>query len=174
MSPIVTSGGGSGGITSLPAAQLSRAAAVGGNLTLNSSAAYSELAAATGGPGTGGFDLTVAAAVSDVLLLTGYLLCNNAIAESVFIDVATWVTGAAVNWLGQSAGSNANNGLAEIFSAIATGVTPAIQYVVQAGDISGGNVTLRPFYLTSAAANRTMTRSVANGALSLQVVNLKH
>jgi hypothetical protein len=164
--------GGGGGV--LAAAQLSRAAAVGGNLTLNSSAAYSELAAATGGPGTGGFDLTVAAATSDVLLVTGYLLCNNATAESVFIDVATWVSGAAVNWLGQSAGSNANNGLAEIFSAIATGVTPAVQYVVQAGDISGGNVTLRPFYLTSAAANRTMTRSVANGALSFQVCNLRH
>lgn len=169
---IVSRSQGGSGSGSVVSARISRAVAVGGNITLNNIAAYAEVAAATGGPGTGGLDLTIAAASGDVLFLNGTLTLNTAAAVTVFFDVATWVTGAAVNWLGQSAGSNANNGLAFVPSTSAM-ATLADQYVVQAGDITGGNVVLRLHYLSSVATNRILGRSIITGPLMLSVANFK-
>jgi hypothetical protein len=172
MGIISRSQSGGGGITKLPAAQLSRAAQTGGNLTTaNTAGVYAELAAVAGGPGTGGFDLTIAAAANDVLLVSGGVACYNATALGVGFDVATWVSGAAVNWLGQSAGGN-NNGLGSINTAVAVLCPLLVQYVVQAGDITGGNVVLRLHYLATGA--RVIARSVATGVLTLGVTNLLH
>jgi len=163
-------GSGAGGSTVL-SSRLTRAVQVGGDITTaNNPTTFIELAAATGGPGTGGLDLTIAAAAGDVLLVTGTFIFNNGTAVNVFFDVATWVSGAAVNYLGQSA-AGANTGLAFQASAVVGQVGFTQQYVVQAGDISGGNVALRTLYRAGGA--RVVGRSVANGPLLLSVANLK-
>jgi hypothetical protein len=168
---IVSRSGGSG-VGRVTAAQLSRAVQVGGDITTaNSPATFVELAAAAGGPGTGGLDLTIAATTADVLLVSGNLPMNNSTAVNVIYDIATWVTGAAVNWLGQSAGG-ANNGLATHLSASPAGIAFVAQYVVQAGDLSGANVVLRLHYRAGGA--RVVSRSVANGPLILSVANFSH
>jgi hypothetical protein len=163
---------GAGTLTAVPSARVSRAVSVGGDIALaNNPATFVELAAASGGPGTGGLDLTVAAAASDVLLVGGGFIFNNTTAINAIFDIATWVSGAAVNWLGQSAGG-ANIGLAFMNTANAGIASLVAQYVVQAGDITGGNVVLRPHYRANGA--RTVARSVANGPLMLSVANLLH
>lgn len=168
----LVTGGASGATVALRAARLSRALAVGGNITCNSSGGYADLAAATGGPGAAGFDLTVSATTNDVLSVSAVLSCPNTTAVGVFFDIGTLVAAAIVNYLGQSAGSNANNGLATCASGISSMATPAVQYVVQAGDLTGGSVVLRLLYLTSAASNRTLGRSISQGPLMFAVANL--
>lgn len=168
MALVSGSSSGSGAVLST---RISRAASVGGNITTaNTAGVYVELAAATGGPGTGGFDLTVAAATNDVLLVAAVVTCANSTAVQIQIDLATIVTGSPVNWIGQSAGGN-NNGLATLFSAIGGTAAPTAQYVVQAGDISGGSVVLRTFYLSTGV--RVINRAVVGGALMLAVSNLR-
>lgn len=158
----------------LRSATLSRAVSVGGNITLNSAAAYAEVAAATGGPGTGGLDLTVGAASGDILSVSACLNVPNTTAVVLFFDIATIVSAAAVNWIGQSAGSSSNDGLCQLGNSLEATLTPTAQYVVQSGDISGGNVVLRLFYLTSAGTNRTLARGLVGGPLMFSVVNLGH
>lgn len=168
-----SSGAGSGGgsLGGAPSARLSRAVQVGGDIALaNNPATFVEVAAASGGPGTGGLDVTIAAVAGDVLDVTGTLLFNNTTAVNAIFDLATIVAAAAVNWLGQSAGG-ANVGLGFMNTSAAGGVALAVQYVVQAGDLTGGNVVLRLHYRANGA--RTLARSVANGPLLLGVVNLK-
>lgn len=151
---------------------ISRATAVGGDITTNHITTYAELAAATGGPGTGGFDLTIAAVAGDVLYVTGSFMFNDVAAVSVFIDVATWVSGAAVTWIGQTAGGNAASPWGAGGGVVAT--APLAQlYTVVSGDITGGNVVLRTHYLSGAATNRRLSRSTANGAMALGVINFK-
>jgi hypothetical protein len=163
-------GGGSGVVRS---AQTPRATAIGGDITLNNITTYVEVAAATGGPGSGGLDLTIAAATSDVLLVTGDLVFNNVTAVAVNFDVATIVAAAPVNWLAQTAGGT-NVGLCFITSGAGGAIGYSVQYVVQAGDISGGNVVLRLMYRSGAATNRVVGRSNAGGPLMLSVANLLH
>jgi hypothetical protein len=156
----------------VPSARLSRAVAVGGDLTLaNTAGVFAELAAVPGGPGAGGFDLTIPAAAGDVLTVSGAFQGNNATAVAVLFDLPTWVTGAAVNWLGQSAGGT-NIGLTILVTTVANTAAFSVQYVVQAGDLTGGTVVLRPHY--RAGGGRTLSRSVANGPLMLSVANLLH
>ncbi len=156
----------------MPSARLSNAVAVGGNITLvTTSSVYVEVAGKSGGPGAGGLDLTIAAAAGDVLLINGTCTLPNTTAVGVEFDFATIVSAAAVNWVGQSAGGN-NNGLALAGSGVLCSVPLNAQYVVQAGDISGGNVLLRLMYLAS--GTRVLARSVGSGALTLSVANLLH
>ena len=171
--PLITPTGASGGGGGVVATQLSRAVQVGGDITLNSNVAYAEIAAATGGPGAGGLDLTIAAAASDVLQVSCVFTFANVTAVTVDFDIATWVSGAAVNWLGQGAGTT-NDGIFRYPTGVAGSGAFHLQYVVQAGDVTGGNVVLRPHYLTSAATNRVLARSVASGPLLFSVANLKH
>lgn len=164
-------GSGSGSLGGAPSARLSRAVQVGGDITLaNTAGVFAELAAAAGGPGTGGLDLTIPAVAGDVLAIAGSLSFNNVTGFAAFYDLATWVSGAAVNWVGQSA-AGANVGLAFHTASVGNTANFAPQYVVQAGDITGGNVVLRIHYRAGGA--RVLSRSVANGPLVLGVVNLK-
>jgi hypothetical protein len=170
---IVSRSQGGSGSGTVATARVSRAVAVGGDITTNNPATMAEVAAATGGPGTGGLDLTIAALAGDVLLVTGNLLVPNTSAVSLSFDIATWVTGAAVNWLGQTAGGASNIGLGVVPNAVQGSVPIALQYVVQAGDITGGNVVLRLHYRSGSATNRVLSRSVLGGPLTLGVANLK-
>lgn len=64
-----------------------------------------------------------------------------------FIDVATWVAGAGVNWFGSGEPTTiSGNGImswVHTNDAVFSGIGGTAHLVVQAGDISGGTVTLR-------------------------------
>jgi hypothetical protein len=170
---IVSRSQGGSGTAAVVASRVSRAVSVGGDITTNNPATMAELAAATGGPGTGGLDLTIAAVAGDVLLVSGNLLVPNTTAVSLSFDIATWVTGAAVTWLGQTAGGASNIGLGVVPTGVLGSVPIALQYVAQAGDLTGGNVVLRLHYRSGAATNRVVSRSVLGGPLTLGVANFK-
>jgi hypothetical protein len=62
-----------------------------------------------------------------------------------------------VNYISGGAGGASNRGVLGWYGPGASAsVGAAVQYVVQSGDISGGNVTLRLRYRTTSAAVKTM------------------
>ena len=144
-----------------------------GNMTTNS-VTYVELAAATGGPGTGGFDLTLAAVTGDVIMVGANFLCNSTTPNLNF-DMATMVSGSPVNTVGGSALNAANDGITawNAPASVIAPVGPPITYTLLVGDISGGNVVLRLFYLSGSAANRAVL-SASTAIFNLWAVNLRH
>lgn len=118
--------------------------------------------------GSGSLDLTIAAVAGD-LILVGVSAVWDSQAVVGYLDVATWVSGAAVNYL--SAGSS--QGVSAWYgpTGVRTSVGGTAAYVVQAGDISGGNVVLRLMYKTSTATNRTLFAN-ANLPLNFHAVNV--
>lgn len=146
--------------------------ATGTSIVLNSTA-IAEVAAATNGPGTGGFDLAVPAAAGDVLEWgwNGLLGSQNV---TVSIEIYTMVAGSRVNPFG----SGLSASLASTFGPAAmygtanfeSRLQPAL-YVVQSGDISSGLVTCRPYYAMASATNRTLY-SDANIGLQMWLKNL--
>ena len=164
------SGGGGGGSAVVTSARVTRTS---GNITTNS-ATYVELAAATGGPGTGGFDLTLAAVSGDIIMVGCNGIANNT-TPGLFFDVATMVSGSAVNTIGQSGLNAANDGIAGWFcnASVQVPIGPSICYALVSGDISGGNVVLRPYYCGGSATNRTLFANAAN-PLQFWAVNMKH
>ena len=130
-----------------------------------------EVAAQTGGPGTGLLDLVVPALVNDGLEVDVSLTTDG---TRAFFDVATWISGAAVNWIGQSAGAvNVNNGWLYNVNALQSQMHRNSIYLVQAGDIAAatGLVTLR---LMGGGNGGTsiVRRSVTGGVLTFTVKNL--
>lgn len=103
-----------------------------------------------------GSDLTIAAAVGDVLVLTPELLADNAGADTQF-EAATRVSGADTNYWSTGTGTSRWPGglggwyLQSGFAHLGT----AAPYTVQAGDIISGNVTVR-FYGRSTGVTRTV------------------
>ena len=84
-------------------------------------------------------------------------------------DCATIVAGSPVNFLSEANGSGFAAGIGGLFhtSDHSTNGGPLgalVYYEVQAGDISGGNVTLRMYYSNS-------TNGTLNAGISFQVVN---
>ena len=181
--------GGSASAVTLRAVSLSavtaRATQVGGDITLaNTGSTSAELAAATGGPGTGGLDVTITAASGDVIQLAIVAqISQSTIAGSpkqVGLDLATMVSGSVVNWVGQSAGTMAgtNNGLVctslPLSAAyIVADLSVATLYTVQAGDVSAGTVKFRPYY-GSPGGSIVLGRSAGSGPFILSAVNLRH
>jgi hypothetical protein len=165
-SPILSSSGG----TALHSVFTSRTGQVGGNITIAANQTSVELAAATGGPGSGGFDLTLPAAAGDVIEL-GVLA--SASGGGFSLDFATMVGGSAVNWVGQSAGGlwSVNNGLFVFQSSTIPMLAGSVLYTVVPGDLSGGNVTFRIFYGSGSTA-RTLWRSSSNGLFAVSAVSL--
>ncbi len=160
------------GITHVPTAFLTRTQQVAGNITLSGSASFVEVATAAGGPGNAGLDLVIAAATGDVLDIGGIFKFGNTTALQIWFDVATIVSNAAVSWVGQSAGSNANDGLGTATPSIRTQFAFRTFHTVVSGDISGGNVTLRPYFLCSGAGSRVLSRTASGGPLVFTVANL--
>ena len=157
------------------ASQLSGSVQVGGNIT-NIPYGTTELATCTGGPGTGGFDIAIAASVGDTLSVSTLInFYGTGSLDYAEYDIATMVGGSPVNWLGQSAGNLiANNGL--MATSVSTGFTNGsmtTQYVVQSGDVSGGYVTLRIYGYNSTADTVNVCRSVGSGVFNISVANLK-
>ncbi len=123
------------------------------------STTYAELAAATNGPGTGGFDLTIAAQVGDDIEAGFHCNLNSAAVETIF-DVATMVSGSPVNYMmgGSSItfhGWYANGG-------VNVSLGEPAHYTVQAGDLAGGLITLRPYYIDSVATARVVLTNVTS------------
>jgi hypothetical protein len=121
-----------------------------------------------------GIDIVVPAQAGDVLLVALSALFGT---ENVvgFLDVATIVSGSPVNYISGGAGGASHQGVTSWRghdSTVYKGAGGTIQYVVQSGDISGGNVTLRLRYRTASAANKTLYAS-SNIPLHWSVVNLR-
>jgi hypothetical protein len=117
----------------------------GGNYTLNS----------TSWTNVGTTDLVVNAVEGDVLLCGILALCG-AEAVTIGFDYATMVSGSPVNYVSGQTPTSTSFGFAYI-SNLATNLmlTAELPYTVAAGDISGGQVTLRLYYHTYTAANKT-------------------
>ena len=121
-------------------------------------------------------NLTVAAATSDILELC-FAARYGAETVNAFMDVATIVSGSTTNWVSGGTGNSADFGIGGwlLLSSVQGTVGGSVMYTVQAGDVSGGNVTVRLMYRTSAASAKTLRAGTSQkDALFFSVKNLKH
>lgn len=154
---------GTGNVAGLPSA---RAALNAGTTTALSSTSYADF--------NNALDLIIPAQVGDVLLISLSALWVAAASGYGYLDAATIVSGSPVNYCG--GGSSSRFGVQGWSSGVVgtsndSPVGAAIQYVVQAGDISGGNVTLRLRGRYFSAARSIYTS--ADNPMHWSVVNLK-
>jgi hypothetical protein len=137
-----------------------------GSVTLNAAAttAWEEVAAESGGPGTGGFDIVLAGQVGDdVEVAMSALLGNEAV--TVFFDIAFMVSGAPAGWVGAT-GASGDAGVQ------AWRCESGAFQKANGGDLktltSGliattGLITLRPYFRAGTAATaKTLFASAAN------------
>jgi len=110
-----------------------------GDITVNDTAAgsFSDVNATVG-------DVVVAAVTGDLLMI-GLSTGSGSSGNSMRIDVASIVSAAAVNFLSSRTGTPATLGVTAWFchGSAAINISGEVPYIVQAGDLSGGNVTLR-------------------------------
>ncbi len=136
-------------------AQTSRTA---GDVTMNSTAAF------TADVDTA-MDLTVAAVTGDKVELQFH---GSVGAEAVFVafDFVTRVAAADVNFASSGNGTPYTYGIpgSRAEQGDNLSVNASTLYTVQAGDISGGNVTFRLRYKTGTAADRTLYASAGTHA----------
>jgi len=115
----------------------------GGDITLGSGTSPVVL------PGPG--DCVVAASTGDLLLVGLNARTTDTDADSLSMDAASIVAASPVNYLSSGNGTPLTTGIPGWYFGVsrveAAGAT--FPYVVQAGDISGGNVTLRLYYRVS-------------------------
>lgn len=109
---------------------------------------------------TGPTDLTVAASTGDVVDLGISAIINNTTAASLGFDFATIVSASPVNYLSSGNGTPITVGVMGWFVPINQShpVTGSYKYVVQAGDISGGNVVFR-LYARVSSGSRVISAS---------------
>lgn len=113
----------------------------GGDITFNNTTL-----SAVSGP----TDLVVAASAGDVLMVGLSARCPNSTAQSMTFDFATIVSASPVNYVSPASGTPVNVPTPwYIGSADQGSVNGPFPYVVQGGDISGGNVTLRLYARSS-------------------------
>ena len=136
----------------------------GGDIALTSTSM-----AAVSGP----TDLTIAATAGDILLVGLSVTPTTTTAASVAFDFATIVSASPVNYIGTRSGTPINIPIQMWFlgSSETGGCGGAYPYVVQSGDISGGNVVLRLYARVS--ANRSINADASN-PLDTWVTNLHH
>jgi hypothetical protein len=121
------------------------------------------------------YEVTIAAAAGDVvdLHLSTYPNAFTANAQ-LAMDIGTVVSGSVVNRVSGGTG-NSDLGCLEAFTVQGSGAAllgrgPCRRYVVQAGDVSGGNVTFRGLY-RMVVASCTLSAS-ANIRSLIQATNL--
>lgn len=152
---------GSGSVAGLDTARYRSEA--GGNFTLNSTS-WTNVDTGT--------DLVVPAQAGDVLEVGINVIHDSG--TTAYLDVATIVSGSPVNFVSGGGGTSGEQGL--VGWRCETGITSPIsgvaQYVVQTGDISGGNVTLRLRYRTFAATDKILYRS-SGVPFAWHVINLR-
>lgn len=120
-----------------------------------------------------GLDLVVAAQVGDVLSVSLALLWQTQALEGI-LDAATIVGGSPVNYISGGGGTATSYGVPGWYGEVSrnTPVGASVQYVVQAADISGGNVTLRLRYRGSTASTKGFY-ATADIPVVWSVVNLR-
>lgn len=130
----------------------------GGNITANSTT-WTELAAETGGPGTGGFDLDfTGVSAGDILEVSLSYYANNA-ATYFYVDFATIVSSSPVNYIGSGqVTSSTGDGVSGMAAITGREETKAgtVRYAVVSGDLSAGALKIRPYFRTSSATDRTI------------------
>lgn len=133
-------------------ASLARAKRVAGNITLNSTSW-----AAVGVP-----NLTLPAVVGDRIAMSASGLIASEAVE-LYFDAASIVAAAPVNYVSSEAAAPAALGIQGFFcpSGVNTTIGNVTTFVVQAGDLSGGNVTMELRYKSASAANRTFNASAS-------------
>lgn len=129
----------------------------------------------------GALDFTIAAATGDILevIMNGAVSARNQSSSvtNVKFTASTRVSGADVNSLGGGYPSAWFAPDAAAALGPLSMVTGHAFYTVQAGDISGGNVTLRPYYLMDdggVGTNRTLYAASGTLPLTFAVKNLRH
>lgn len=148
-------GGGSGGVVAVD-----RELYTGGDITLNNTTL-----SAVSGPG----DLVVAATSGDVCLLDVRARPTTTTAQSIAFDFATIVSAAPVNYVFPASGTPINIPIPWYIGAGETSACGGgVYYVVQAGDISGGNVTFRLYFRSSGSR---VIEADAAAPLLIQVIN---
>lgn len=130
-----------------------------------SSTTFAEIAASTGGPGTGTWDCAVACVANDwiQLVASGQWVTNSsqaACGDWFIVHSGNFVSGGATNGIG-SFGTQ--------FQAATTEIMSVTYYQVASGDITGGSATFRPYWrgttstaLTFQTANETFTFAALN------------
>lgn len=102
-------------------------------------------------------DLTIpGVATGDVLEVQANFRWNDD-AELAFMDAATWVSGAAVNYVSASVGASGHGvggWLGQVSQRMACG--GSVEYVLQSGDISSGSVTVRFLFKTNGGASKSI------------------
>lgn len=143
----------------------------GGNHTCNSTT-WVELAAATGGPGTGTYDFDfTGVAAGDIVEFS--ISCGwGSEATNGCLTVATIVTGSIVNYFMGAPTSSSGDGIVGLygFSGTFQGVAATGYYVVQSGDLSAGALKLRPLYRTTSGTNKTLYGSTGDPAMFMAKV----
>lgn len=153
---------------SYPRHQLARAfkkvSRTTGDLTVNTPlGTWQELAAETGGPGTGGLDIVLAAQVDDVIEVGMSAIWGN---EAVvgYLDVAFIVSAAVAGYVG-GAGGAAEAGVpawrasASVFGPVAGGDLKTVTAPLLT---AAGTLQLRPYVRTGTVGNRTLFASADN------------
>lgn len=108
-----------------------------------------------------GLDIVLTAAAGDVIEVsaTGRWATENV---QVYMDVATIVSAAPVNYLSGSGSTGEGVQSWQGYGNVNTNISGACMYTLQAGDISGGTVTLRLRVRTGTAANKTFVSGATN------------
>lgn len=154
--PGVGGGGGGGGIVGHDINVYT-----GGDITLNNT---------TLGPVTGPTDLVVAATAGDLLMVGISTRPVSAVSASIAFDFATMVSGSPVNYVFAASGTPINIPVPWFIGSNDMGAANGLfPYVVQAGDISGGNVTLKLYFRSS--SSRVIEAS-SDAPLTTSVINL--
>lgn len=122
-----------------------------------------------------GLDLTIAASSGDVLLVHASGVWGAELVAG-YLDAATIVSASPVNYISGGAGGASSQGVTgwrgDDVTNVNTAIGASIQYVVQSGDISGGNVVLRLRVRTATATNKVLFAS-SNVPFHWGVVNLR-
>jgi len=165
--PPVAGGGGSG-ITAVPMVTVRRTA---GDITVSSTAGTWDAVDATGA-----LDLVIAAATGDKLLLLGDWLSSKSGGNLVGYDIATIVSATATHWVSSAGGAAPLvEGIPGWYPQGSGGdyATPGAgpTYIVQAGDLTAGQITLRLYF--QGAGSATIFAN-ANTPLEWGVANLLH
>jgi len=99
------------------------------------------------GPG----DCVVAASSGDLLMVGLCVRNTDTDADSLSMDVATIVSASPVNYVSSLTGTPLTTGVPGWYFGVSRieAVNGAVPYVVQSGDLSGGNITMRLYYRVS-------------------------
>ena len=132
-----------------------------GNVALTGTTTWSDLTTI----GTGG-DITMAASSGDLIEASLFALLNSDAVDMAF-DVNTVVSSVKTNSLTTggtrpTAFTAFNSSGWYVPASRIEALTGSVFYVLQSGDVSGGNVTLRVQYAMNTATNRTLFGTTAN------------